>query len=322
VFSKGFKDRIFDQLIVRSPSNSNHYSPIFPIADKTIDDYIDLINGAELDTALVFAKDISFLTKCPSLKYISILPSDDLDGELDFEPLYCLENIKSLCVKMTYGEYPNVKMVRNEIDYSRIKGLVSLGISFSSKTHKNYNKIDTLKSLNISQYPKKDLKELFSSRLLDSLFIITSRIISLDGISQSQFMQSVYLCYNRSLKDISALADVKSTLKVLKIENCPKIFDFSVLKELKNLEVLILRGKNKIPNLRFLSELKNLKILMFDMEIEDGDLTPCFSVPFACCEKGRKYYNLKSRDLPNNDVDLKNTGLENIELWRRLMWFN
>lgn len=318
VFIKGFRDRIFDEIVVRSPSDSNCYTPILPKADKTIDDYIDLINGAELDHALVFAKDLSFLPKCQSLKFLSICPSDDLDGEMNFEPLYYAKNIKSLCVKMTYGEYPNVKMVRNEIDYSRIKGLVCLHVSFDSSNHKNYNKVDTLKTLSISQYPKKDLKDLFSSQILDSLFIIISRIVSLDGISQSHFIQNVHLCYNRSLKDINPLADVKSTLRVLKIENCPKISDFSVLQELKNLEVLILRGKNKIPSLRFISELKKLKILIFDMEIEDGDLTHCLFIPYVSCEKRRKYYNLKSADLPHNSVDLKNTGVENVEFWRRI----
>jgi len=322
VFIKGYKDRIFDQILVRSPSSANCYTPILPIINKSIGDYIDLINGAKLDHALIFSKDLSFLTKCPSLRFISIYPSDDIDGNLNFEPLYNAENIKSLCVKMTYGEYPNVKTIKNEIDYSKIKGLVSLHVSFNSNNHKNYNRIDTLKTLSISQYPQKDLKGLFSSQILDSLLIIISRIISLDGISQSHRMQSVYLCYNKSLKDINALADVKSTMRVLKIENCPKISDFSVLNELINLEVLILRGKNKIPSLSFISKLKKLKIFMFDMEIEDGDLTPCLSVDFVCCEKRRKYYNLKSTDLPHNTTDLrsdlKNTGVENVEFWRRI----
>ena len=106
VFTKGFKDKIFDDLIVRSPSNANCDSPIYPIADKTINDYIDLINGAELELATVIAEDLSFLEKCPSLRYISICPSDNLNGELDFAPLYNNENIKALTVSMSYGEYP------------------------------------------------------------------------------------------------------------------------------------------------------------------------------------------------------------------------
>ena len=36
--------------------------------------------------------------------------------------------------------------------------------------------------------------------------------------------------------------------------------------------------------------MKKLKILIFDMEIEDGDLTPCLSVSYVSCEKGKKYY--------------------------------
>jgi hypothetical protein len=37
------------------------------------------------------------------------------------------------------------------------------------------------------------------------------------------------------------------------------------------------------------------------MEIESGDLTPCLSVPYVWCKKGKKYYNLKDKDLPKND---------------------
>ena len=43
------------------------------------------------------------------------------------------------------------------------------------------------------------------------------------------------------------------------IENCPKIKDFSVLKELKNLELLQLYGKNELPDLSFIRHMKNLK---------------------------------------------------------------
>ena len=319
VFTKGHRDRIFDEIVVRSPSNANCYSPIFPIADKTIDDYINVINGARLEDALVFAKDLSFLTKCPSLKYVSIKPSDDIDGVLDVSPLYSIKNIKSLSVDMTYGEYPDIKKLKNEIDYSKIKGLICLGIKFDCNNHKNYDKIETLKTLWISQYSKKDLKELFTSKILDSLFIITSRITTLDGISVSDAMQCIHLCYNRSLRDINALKTVKSTLKVLIIDSCPKIADFSVLKELNNLEVLVLKGSNKLSDLQFLRTLNNLKIFDFNMEIEDGDLTPCLSIPYVFCEKSRKKYNLKNEDLPSNKVDLKNTGMENVEYWRRII---
>lgn len=73
---------------------------------------------------------------------------------------------------------------------------------------------------------------------------------------------------------------------------------FSVLEELENLETLYLEGNNSIPNLRFLDKLKNLQVFGFDVNVEDGDLSPCLRIPTVWCYQGRKHYNLKNKDLP------------------------
>ncbi len=59
-------------------------------------------------------------------------------------------------------------------------------------------------------------------------------------------LQCLYLYDNRSLSDISELEGVKNSLKALRIENCAKIKDFSVLEKLENLELLDLSGSNEI----------------------------------------------------------------------------
>ncbi len=128
-------------------------------------------------------------------------------------------------------------------------------------------------------------------------------------------MQCLYLHYNRSLKDISALSKVKKTLKALRIENCSKIEDFSVLAELENLELLELSGSNTLPSLSFIKSMKNLKTFVFNMNVEDGDLTPCLNLSYVYSEKNRKNYNLKDKDLPKNAYV---RGNEDIEEWRRL----
>ena len=139
-------------------------------------------------------------------------------------------------------------------------------------------------------------------------------IHSLEGIEQSEKMQCLYLYYNRSLKDISALANVKKTLKALRIENCPKLEDFSVLAELENLELLELTGKNTLPNLEFIKKMKNLKTFIFDMNILDGDLTPCLELSYVYSRKNRKHYNVKEKDMPKGKYV---RGNEDIEMWRR-----
>lgn len=128
-------------------------------------------------------------------------------------------------------------------------------------------------------------------------------------------MQCLYLHYNRSLQDISALKKVKRTLRALRIENCPKINDFSVLGELENLELLELSGKNELPSLGFLKKMKNLKTFTFNMNVKDGDLTPCLDLSYVYSEKNRKHYNLKDTELPKAQYV---RGNETIEKWRRL----
>ena len=34
------------------------------------------------------------------------------------------------------------------------------------------------------------------------------------------------------------------------------------------------------------------------MNVLDGDLTPCMKIPYVYCERNRKHYNLKNKDLP------------------------
>jgi len=128
-------------------------------------------------------------------------------------------------------------------------------------------------------------------------------------------MQCLYLLYNRKLEDISALAKVKSTLKALRIVNCAKIKDFSVLSELENLELLELWGSNSLPDLKFLNNLKKLKTFIFNVNILDGDLTPCLNLSYVYCGKSKRYYNLKDKDLPKGRYI---RGNESIDEWRRL----
>ena len=181
----------------------------------------------------------------------------------------------------------------------------------------NYNKIETLKSLDIVNFKGKnrDLMDLFCSKELDTLRLIQCGIHSLNGIETSRKMQCLYLHYNRSLIDISALNKVKGTLKALRIENCPKISDFSVLGELENLELLELSGNNVLPNLDFLKTMKSLKTFTFSMNVLNGDLSSCIDLSYVYSEKDRKHYNWKDKELPKVKYI---HGNEDIAQWRRL----
>ena len=181
----------------------------------------------------------------------------------------------------------------------------------------NYEIITTLKSLSVGGFTGKnrDLTDLFCSKKLDTLELRECKIQSLKGIEQSDKIQCIYIYHNRSLKDISMLSKVKKTLKALHIEQCSKIEDFSVLEELENLEMLWIWGNNRLDNLNFLKKLKKLKTFVFDVNILDGDLTPCLNVGCVYCDKNRKHYNLKDKELPKGEFV---NGNEDIETWRRM----
>lgn len=291
----------------------NLYDAIKITEEHEIEEYIKYINKHSIEYAEIVMPNLEVLKYCPQLKYLNIRPSYNALQDFDFSPLYTLPEVYMLNCINEYG--PQCQYVV-PIDYSRINGLKELSFSVNTGTL-NYHKIMNLKSLSVGDFKgsKGDLTDLFCSAELDTLELRGCRISSLDGIEKSKKIQCLYISYNQSLKDISALGKVKRTLKALRIENCSKIEDFSVLEELENLELLELTGKNQLESLKFIKKMRRLKTFVFNMNILDGDLTPCLGLSYACSEKNRSHYNLKDKDLPKGEYV---RGNEDIELWRRL----
>ena len=198
----------------------------------SIEEYRDYIIKHGIDKAEIVMPDLNILRLCPALKHLRICPSHSASANFDFSSLYEMPETKSLSCENQYG---NREQYLSNIDYSRAHGIVNLRVVVN-KGALNYNKIETLKSLSVGGFKGKncDLTDLFCSKELDTLRIVQCRISSLNGIETSNKMQCLYLHHNRSLQDISALRRVNRTLKALRIENCPKIEDFSVLCELEN----------------------------------------------------------------------------------------
>lgn len=127
-------------------------------------------------------------------------------------------------------------------------------------------------------------------------------------------MKYVELSYNRVLSDVSALKHCGQNLKILRIENCPKITDFSFLYSLSGLVSLRLNGKNELQSLDFLQEMPNLSFLNLSMTVLDNDISPCLKIPRVCL-KGKRSYNLQDKDLPKNVTSLDFEGM-GLEQWR------
>ncbi|MBR3975037.1 MAG: hypothetical protein IKJ88_04150 [Clostridia bacterium] len=284
----------FDVLVVRSPEDADGNTQKFPLSIHSLKEHISLIAEQQIKRVQIIADDISFITECPSLKEIAVYPSNSTKKEFDYSPLYKLKKIESLSCQTVYG---NKYQLSCSIDYSEIHGLKRLAVY--SKEHLNYNLVKSIESLWISNIKEhQDFRQLSCSTELKELTVLQCGVNSLDGIERYHKLQSLDLSYNRALNDISKLETVADSLRLLSIESCPKIKDFSCLHKLTNLEHLSLYGNNSIPDLAFLEKMKNLKTFTFSIEVANGNLLPCLHLEYASCLKNKKWYNLKDKDLP------------------------
>lgn len=287
---------VYDAIVIKYPADICGGPERIVGSKHTLEEQINFIKENKLEKAIIVADDISFITSCPSLKILEIIPPNTAKGNYDFSPLYSMPEIKELnCITTLL----NNDLPAGYVDYSKINGLENLGIS--GKGHMNYEKVATLKTLNISGFKgtNRDVTDLFCSKNLEDLTLVECGIKTLEGIDTSAKLNSLSLWYNRSLCDVSEIAKISGSLKTLSIEACAKIKDFSFLSQLFNIEFLELNGSNSLPNLEFLKEMHNIKFLNLSMNVLDGDLSPCLNIPYVSV-KNRKHYNLKDKDLPKN----------------------
>lgn len=300
---------VYDAIVIKYPRDIRCFSAMGLGSKHSLETQINLINNLGIEKALIIAENIDFITRCPTLKHLQIIPADNVGDGFDYSPLYRMPQIKSLHCLTEYGFDEEFSA---SVDCLKINGLESFHATNSR--YENFHRVKTLKNLAISNYKEQNLCNVFESSIIDTLSVIQCKIKSLEGIEKSNKMQCLYLYYNRCLQDITALGKVKKTLRALRIDNCPKIEDFSILGELENLELLELTGSNILPNLNFIKKMKNLKTFVFSMNVKDGDLSSCLDLSYVYSQKNRKHYNLKDSELPKGEYF---RGNDNIDEWRR-----
>lgn len=288
-----------DAIVIFNPVDAVIDSPALLRSRKSLQDHVEYIRNNNVKKAIVVAEDISFLTQCPSLEYLWIIPAIAAK-DFDYSPIYEMPNIKWLLCETMYGE--NDEKV-STVDYSRFHGLKSLGVN-GAKGHLNVHEAKEVVSLVFDfGFPiAKTLTGFIPGKALENFSLNQSPIQSLEGIEEASQLRRLDLSYNRRLTDISALCHLGQTLRYLEIDTCGKIRDFSVLKELHNLEFLTLKGSNILQDLTFLKHMPKLKTLHLTMNVEDGDLSLCEQLPYARI-KNRKHYSHKDSDLPKNYTD-------------------
>lgn len=290
------------------------------LEDLNLPYLIEYIRKKDIKKAVINEMyDFSFLKDCPQLEFIKVIfrlpfcAYDQLKGSgenyyytYDLSPIYDLPLVRHL--NITDMEVSDIH-ARTQVDLGRVKGLEHY--DGPGGFVKNTGEALALKSIYFRRgYKEKNLQSLCKLEKLKCLGIELSRLESLEGIENLKNIKWLLLGYNRSLQDISALEKVKDTLEYLYIENCGKIKDFSVLKELPHLKKLRLMGKMTIPSLKFFEDLKELEYFHITGNVLDGDLTPCMKLHCAHCQD-RRHYNIKDDDLPKG----KWIPYEGIEPW-------
>lgn len=297
----GNQANVFDAIVIRNPSDARCFSPKLSYSERTLQEHIDFINEHHLEKAVVIADDISFLSKCPTLRYLQIIPADHAKN-FDYSPLYQLKHIAGLNCATEYGVHFSET---TQVDYSHFPNVVDLDLA--GQGHICTEQLTTIQRLNVSRHPAKELSQIVASPRLKSLDVTQCRIRSLDGISKAEALSKLSLWYNRSLSDVSDLFHHNKSLRMLSIGLCPKIADFSFMEQFENLEYLELVGSNSLPNLHFLTALKALKCFVFNVNVLDGDLTPCLDIPCVHLLRNRKHFNLSDADLPKARMIASNT---------------
>jgi hypothetical protein len=258
-----------------------------------LEEHIQLVKEKKLKKAMVVAENIDFLRQCPSLEEVRVYPSFNA-VDFDFSPLYDMPNLRKVICETVYG----IEGDRSScVDYTRFSSLKELIIN-GPKGHQNIHLVKGLTHLALEngQPVSKTLAGAFDGEELDEISLTASTIGSLEGLEQAPKLRRLELYCNRKLEDISALKHVRETLTELDIESCGKIKDFSVLSKLHRIEKLRMVGNNTIPNLSFIQSMPNLKTFIFTMNVEDGNLDLCLSIPYVSV-RNRKHYNHKDNEL-------------------------
>nr|WP_286181099.1 hypothetical protein [Bacillus sp. ISL-37] len=258
---------------------------------------------------------VNFISECPEIESLS-LGGEDLK---DVTGLYHLKNLKSLSINETR---PSL-----EIDFERIPSLEVIYGQLPPKA-KGIETLESLKEMVLWSYkPKtKNLEQFSGLRNLESLELIQSNIISLMGAKGLESLEKLGLYYLRSFNDLKDIKDLSKSLRVLEIENCKKIDDYTSISELKGLEKLLIMDCGDLASIQFINQLPQLKLLAFGgTTVLDGDLYPCecieevnFTQKKHYTHRLKEYKAVRKEDTEILAVPQSNDTMPTV-LWRKRM---
>lgn len=206
---------------------------------------------------LEFLKNFEFVER---LSITDLLNLPDLNG------LKYLPNLKTLILT---GFFEKI-----EPDLSFHKKLKYLDIGVWHKSYKNiFNTLTELEFLGIEKYDGNDLSLFSSFKNLKQLDLRVPRIESLSGIESLQHLEILRVTLCRRLKSVKF---IPTSVKDLKLLNCPNVNSLESFNELVNLEILELDNLREIESLKPIKDLTKLKNcrLSGNTIVKDGDMNP------------------------------------------------
>ena len=276
-----------------------------------LDDLIEYIKKKNVKSVNICGiDDLSFLSECQSIERLTLTLIVELDRYdtlikkresefyiwydkvYDYQQIYDLLNLKKLAIDDAGArdQYMQINS-KLKIDLCRFPYLrVYYG---KYKFTKSLDTKVNMQTLGLSDYGRENIIEFSRMAELDTLSLTHSKIKNLKGCEFFPKLQCVYLGFNRTLTDISDLKYAKNTLRMLEIDHCGHIEDFSVLNELENLEFLRLLGTNTITDIQFIKKLPKLKTFICDYKVKDGDVHPCGLINGYVYIQNRKNFNTK-----------------------------
>ncbi|WP_282020853.1 hypothetical protein, partial [Planomicrobium okeanokoites] len=230
---------------------------------------------------------IDFLSECTAIESLSLQGPNvkNLSG------LYHLKALKTLAID---DVVPSLT-----IDFSQLTTLEEIYGTLPPKAAAIGSLIN-LKKVQIWGYkPKgKDLKEFSDMKALVDLELISSNIISLDGIQGLKKLDRLALFRMRALTDIEAIQHLSGNLTDIEIESAKNIQDFSPIGKVGSLEHLGLNNCGTIPSIRFIKQLPHLRSMRFlDSTVMDGDVSPSIELDHVYFTN-KKHYSHRLKDGP------------------------
>ena len=270
------------------------------------------IEQLSVDLAVV---NCSFLREVPLVKYLSLnlntfrRVTSHLPVEYDLTPVY---ELKQLVMLRIWDNLLCEKLKSVFLDVSRFPALEYL--AGEAYYYRNIEQISGLRSLGLGSWHHATIPQLNVADRLDTLSLSFCSAGSLSGIENSKQMRVLNLSRCRKLRDISQLRSVADTITAMRIEGCNQISDWSVLGELKKLELLEITGSLVLPDLSFIKD-GHPNTFILGAKVADNDLTPCLQTNYAYCIRSYKTYNLTDKQLPKGKYSHGNALVEE---WRRL----